>query len=57
MARAIIASIDEEKAPKRLVLGSDAYTMIREALTERPAELEAQKGLAFSTDFIAPSAD
>ena len=57
MARAIIASIDEEKAPKRLVLGSDAYTMIREALIERPAELEAQKGLAFSTDFIAPSAD
>jgi NAD(P)-dependent dehydrogenase (short-subunit alcohol dehydrogenase family) len=57
MVRAIIASIDEEKAPKRLVLGSDAYTMIHEALTERLAALEAQKSLAFSTDFIASSAD
>jgi NAD(P)-dependent dehydrogenase (short-subunit alcohol dehydrogenase family) len=57
MVRAIIVSIDEEKAPKRLVLGSDAYTMIHEALTERLAALEAQKSLAFSTDFIASSAD
>jgi NAD(P)-dependent dehydrogenase (short-subunit alcohol dehydrogenase family) len=57
MVRAIIASVDEEKAPKRLVLGSDAYSMIHRALTERLAALEAQKGLAFSTDFIAPSAE
>jgi hypothetical protein len=47
MVRAIIASVDEEKAPKRLLLGSDAYTMIHQALTERLAALEAQKGLAF----------
>jgi NAD(P)-dependent dehydrogenase (short-subunit alcohol dehydrogenase family) len=57
MVRAIIASVEEEKAPKRLVLGSDAYTMIHNALTERLAALEAQKSLAFSTDFIAPSAE
>jgi hypothetical protein len=57
MVRAIIASVDEERAPKRLALGSEAYTMIHEALTERLAALEAQRGLAFSTDFTAPSAD
>jgi NAD(P)-dependent dehydrogenase (short-subunit alcohol dehydrogenase family) len=57
MVRAIIASVDEEKAPKRLVLGSDAYEMIHQALTERLAALEAQQGLAFSTDFTGPTAD
>jgi hypothetical protein len=31
----------------------DAYTVIRKALTERLAVLEAQKDLAFSTDFSA----
>ncbi|HEY0801691.1 MAG TPA: hypothetical protein VGD54_12665 [Steroidobacteraceae bacterium] len=57
MIRAIIASVDEQKAPKRLVRGSDAYTMIYKRLTQRIAALEAQKDLAFSTDFAAPSAD
>jgi NAD(P)-dependent dehydrogenase (short-subunit alcohol dehydrogenase family) len=50
MAKAMIDSVDEEPAPKRITLGSDAYTMIHKALTERLATLEAQKALAFSTD-------
>lgn len=53
MARAIIASVDEPTAPRRLVLGTDAYTMIHEALTGRLAALEAQRGLACSMDFDA----
>jgi len=57
MVRAIISSVDEENAPKRLVLGSDAYTMIHEALTERLARLEAQKDLAVSTDFSPSSVE
>jgi hypothetical protein len=55
MVRAIISSVDEANAPKRLVLGGDAYTMIHEALRERLARLEAQKDLAFSTDFSPSS--
>ena len=50
MARAIVASADLEKAPKRLTLGSDAYQLVKTALTERLAALEAQKDLAYSTD-------
>jgi NAD(P)-dependent dehydrogenase (short-subunit alcohol dehydrogenase family) len=50
MVRAMIASVDQEPAPKRLTLGSDAYTLMHQALTERRAALEAQRDLAFSTD-------
>lgn len=50
MASAMIASVAQEPAPKRLTLGSDAYTLMHEALTQRLAALEAQKDLAFSTD-------
>ena len=50
MARIIIESFDQNPAPKRIVLGSDAYAIIRKALTERLANLESQKDLAFSTD-------
>jgi NAD(P)-dependent dehydrogenase (short-subunit alcohol dehydrogenase family) len=50
MAQAMIDSVDLEKAPKRLTLGSDAYTMVRAALVQRLADLDAQKDLAFSTD-------
>lgn len=51
MAAIMIDSADQHPAPKRIVLGSDAYTTIHKALTERLAALEAQKKLAFSTDF------
>ena len=51
MVKAMIASVDQEQAPKRLTLGSDAYGLVHAALTERLAALEAQKALALSTDF------
>ena len=53
IASAIIASADQSPAPKRLTLGSDAYALIHAALTERLADLEAQKELAHSTDVDA----
>ena len=45
----MMASVDKEVAPKRLTLGSDAYTLITAALKTRLADLEAQKEVAFST--------
>ena len=51
MVDIMIASVDRQPAPKRLALGSDAYTAMQRALSARLAELEAQKDLAFSTDF------
>jgi NAD(P)-dependent dehydrogenase (short-subunit alcohol dehydrogenase family) len=48
MAKAIIASCELKPAPRRLVLGSDAYKHIEEALVERLALLRSQKELAFS---------
>lgn len=50
VASAIIASSDQHPAPRRLTLGSDAYALVHAALTERLANLEAQKDLAHSTD-------
>lgn len=50
MARAIIASVDTNPAPLRLTLGSDAYTAIKNALTDRLALLEQQRSVAVSTD-------
>ncbi|MEK6346284.1 MAG: SDR family oxidoreductase [Burkholderia sp.] len=51
MAAIMIASADQHPAPRRLALGSDAYTVMHKQLSERLAALEAQKALAFSTDF------
>lgn len=53
MVRAMIDSADRNPAPKRLALGSDAYKNIKAALSERLAELEAQKEIALATDFPA----
>jgi NAD(P)-dependent dehydrogenase (short-subunit alcohol dehydrogenase family) len=53
VAAAIIASAAQNPAPKRLALGSDAYNLVHDALTERLANLEAQKDLAHSTDVDA----
>ena len=55
MARLIIESAEQSPAPKRLLLGSDAYSIMHKALTERLASLEAQKDSAASTDFPAKS--
>ena len=50
MAQIMIDSVDQDPAPKRIALGSDAYTIIRKALSDRLAAIEAQKEVAFSTD-------
>ncbi|QHW32276.1 SDR family oxidoreductase [Paenibacillus rhizovicinus] len=50
MVTLMIDSVERTPAPKRIALGSDSYTVIHKALTERLALLEAQKDLAFSTD-------
>lgn len=50
MVAHMIASVDQNPAPRRLALGSDAYTVMHKQLSERLAALEAQRDLAFSTD-------
>jgi NAD(P)-dependent dehydrogenase (short-subunit alcohol dehydrogenase family) len=52
VATAIIGSADTHPAPKRLTLGSDAYTNVQSALEERLTALQAQRGLALSTDYL-----
>ena len=47
---AIIASADQDEAPKRLTLGSDAYALATAALRERLHALENARDLAYSTD-------
>jgi NAD(P)-dependent dehydrogenase (short-subunit alcohol dehydrogenase family) len=47
---AIIEAALSEHPPRRLLLGSDAYRLVTEALKERLATFERQKAVAFSTD-------
>lgn len=51
VAGAIIASASVVPAPRRLVLGSDAFEAVRAALVGRLREVEDGRGLAASTDF------
>lgn len=51
VAKAIVASADVDPAPRRLVLGSDAYAAVHQALTGRLVELEAQKSTAGGSDY------
>ncbi len=53
MAAAIIASVDQEPAPLRLMLGSQALDSTLATLRARVAAFEAQRELAASTDFPA----
>jgi NAD(P)-dependent dehydrogenase (short-subunit alcohol dehydrogenase family) len=53
MVEAMIASTEQEVAPRRLVLGSDAFAMIRKALQERLADVESQQESASRTDVQA----
>ena len=53
----MIHSADLAEAPRRLVLGSDAYQGIHDALRRRLAALESQKSIALSTDASDPSRD
>ncbi|WP_371782899.1 SDR family oxidoreductase [Streptosporangium subroseum] len=50
MAAAMIASVDQDPAPRRLVLGSDAYQAIENALTNRLADVRTQRESAAATD-------
>jgi NAD(P)-dependent dehydrogenase (short-subunit alcohol dehydrogenase family) len=47
---AMIEAALSEKAPRRLLLGSDAYGLVTDALKERLSTFERQKAVAFSTD-------
>ena len=51
MAAAIIASADQQPAPLRIMLGSQALTSTVGVLKDRVAAFEAQAELAASTDF------
>jgi NAD(P)-dependent dehydrogenase (short-subunit alcohol dehydrogenase family) len=53
VAAAIIASVDVSPAPLRVVTGSDSWRIIRAALVERLADIDAQEDSAASTD-LAP---
>jgi hypothetical protein len=51
MAAAMIASVDQEPAPMRMVLGSQALDSTIKVLQERIAGFDGQRDLAASTDF------
>jgi hypothetical protein len=51
MAAAIIASADQQPAPLRIMLGSQARQGTVGVLKDRVAAFEAQADLAASTDF------
>jgi len=53
MSAVIVGSVDQEPAPKRIVLGTDSWGIIHKALTDRLAAVDAQKDLAASTDIPA----
>jgi len=46
----MIEAAQSENPPRRLLLGSDAYRLVTEALNERLATFERQRVVAFSTD-------
>jgi NAD(P)-dependent dehydrogenase (short-subunit alcohol dehydrogenase family) len=56
MAAAIVEAAGLPVAPLRLALGSDAYRLIRGALTARLADLEGQRDVAVSTDLTGVTA-
>ena len=47
---AMIEAALSEHPPRRLLLGSDAYRLVTDALKDRLATFEQQKAVAFSTD-------
>ncbi|MFI6936837.1 SDR family oxidoreductase [Streptomyces sp. NPDC050287] len=47
---AIMAAGESDNPPRRLILGSDAYTLINEALTARLTEIQQQRDTAGATD-------
>jgi hypothetical protein len=51
MATRIIESVEQEPAPRRLVLGSDSQRFIQAALKERLADVETQAETAGLTNW------
>jgi hypothetical protein len=51
MAARIIESVDQDPAPLRLMLGSQALRSTVDTLTHRIADFRAQSDIAASTDF------
>jgi NAD(P)-dependent dehydrogenase (short-subunit alcohol dehydrogenase family) len=51
MAAVIIGSAGRDPAPSRIVLGTDSFTIISQALADRLAVIQAQRELAAATDF------
>jgi len=49
---AMIASVDQSPAPRRLVMGNGAYSRVRAALVDRLSALDAQKDIALAVDSI-----
>jgi NAD(P)-dependent dehydrogenase (short-subunit alcohol dehydrogenase family) len=47
---AMIEAALSENPPRRLLLGSDAYSLVTDALKDRLSTFEQQKAVAFSTD-------
>ena len=50
VATAIIDAAELPEPPRRVLLGSDAYAAVRNALQDRLAEVDAQRGVAGRTD-------
>ena len=50
MAAAMITSVEQDPAPRRLVLGSDAYQALDSVLTARLADVRTQRESAQATD-------
>lgn len=50
VADAIVAAVASENAPRRLLLGSDAYGQVQPAMAARLAEVEAQRQACGRTD-------
>ncbi|WP_436527458.1 SDR family oxidoreductase [Actinoplanes sp. HUAS TT8] len=50
MATAMIASVEQDPAPRRLVLGSDSYRTIENTLVTRLADVRSQRESAGATD-------
>ncbi|OFJ55240.1 SDR family oxidoreductase [Mycolicibacterium grossiae] len=51
---AILRAADAEDPPRRLVLGSDAWQLVTDALTDRLAEVTAQRENAATADLTTP---
>lgn len=53
VAAAVLATVEQTPAPLRLVTGSDAFRIVRDALRERLADIESQEAAAAATDLPA----